>query len=96
MLFNPWSYEEGGPHKAIPYVSHPQALQLLENLDANNLINYSDLGSWGVRFPVGQKRTGTFPSLIEDGGLRAFPGGLVVKTQRFQCRKLKLDPWSGN
>ena len=25
-----------------------------------------------------------------------FPGGLVAKTLRSQCRGLRLDPWSGN
>lgn len=27
---------------------------------------------------------------------RDVPGDLVVKTSRFQCRGLRLDPWSGN
>ena len=27
---------------------------------------------------------------------RDAPGDLVVKTSRFQCRGLRLDPWSGN
>ena len=30
----------------------------------------------------------------EDGSFRAFPGGPVVKTLRFQSRGCRFDPWS--
>ena len=30
------------------------------------------------------------------GKKRDFPGGPVVKTAHFQCRRCRFDPWSGN
>ena len=31
-----------------------------------------------------------------DGVLREFPGGPVVRTLCFQCRGHRFDPWLGN